>query len=555
MASDEFEVLLVDDGSTDATLQRAEELAAVRPNVRVTAIPNSGWPGRPRNVGIGLARGEYLFFSDHDDAFGPNALAALYRTAKLHDADIVAGKIVRRGRRTPHWPVWHIDQPRAEPQGVILHSMTVHKLYRRELLANDIRFREGRVRLEDYDFTAQAISRAKNISILASEPCYWWIHRSDGTNNSSTPHQPADYWRHYGDSLRRWHDVAPTAEVRDAAILRVVEGMFFRLAPKRYFRLSDDYRAETFRTVAKMVAEVVPASIDADMTVAKRILLHGIRTGDQSFFERLLRLRSAMRVVIDRASCSVEGDRLTISVAAEWRNPLWRLSRTAPARLVGLSIARVPRATRRLSARDAPEVEFTIRHRASGVEWPTQPATLHSQGGQRIVAQTVIDLDFNPFGAQLDTGLWDFWIRTNFLGEGSYRRVLASGAQDPRLSIGDKNNLRLRVIRKGVRPCAGAIHWWRGSLIIHLFGLDAVEVVARTGSKVELARSTVRYGVATVASSAFGQHAEAGIFVVDSNGRESPLGYGGPAIECQGEIACRASATEQNLLSVTSGGR
>ena len=47
---DEFEVVFVDDGSTDETPERLRAFAAGRPNVSVTTIPNSGWPGRPRNV-------------------------------------------------------------------------------------------------------------------------------------------------------------------------------------------------------------------------------------------------------------------------------------------------------------------------------------------------------------------------------------------------------------------------------------------------------------------------------------------------------------------------
>src|SRR5699024_1245466 len=67
LPADEFEAIFVDDGSTDATGQRLDELSAAQPNVRVEHIPNSGWPGKPRNIGADMADGEYIYFVDHDD--------------------------------------------------------------------------------------------------------------------------------------------------------------------------------------------------------------------------------------------------------------------------------------------------------------------------------------------------------------------------------------------------------------------------------------------------------------------------------------------------------
>src|SRR6186997_698455 len=81
LRSDELEVVFVDDGSTDGTHERLLELAGSRPNFVVTTIPNSGWPGRPRNVGTDLARGEYVFYADHDDELFPEALERMHDLA------------------------------------------------------------------------------------------------------------------------------------------------------------------------------------------------------------------------------------------------------------------------------------------------------------------------------------------------------------------------------------------------------------------------------------------------------------------------------------------
>src|SRR5919199_608097 len=85
----EYEVIFVDDGSTDGTPERLDRLAAEHEHVRVEHIPNSGWPGRPRNVGIAMARGEFVFFVDNDDWVEREALERLHRRAVQDGADVV----------------------------------------------------------------------------------------------------------------------------------------------------------------------------------------------------------------------------------------------------------------------------------------------------------------------------------------------------------------------------------------------------------------------------------------------------------------------------------
>ena len=58
LPEDELELIFVDDGSTDGTPARLDELAQRHRHVQVQHIPNSGWPGKPRNVGIDPARAD-----------------------------------------------------------------------------------------------------------------------------------------------------------------------------------------------------------------------------------------------------------------------------------------------------------------------------------------------------------------------------------------------------------------------------------------------------------------------------------------------------------------
>ena len=88
-----FEVIIVDDCSTDKSLDIAKSylqkfVVCVGCQI-VKTNTNSGGASTPRNIGIRLARGEYLFFMDSDDLLTPSALAAMYLSAKKFAADIV----------------------------------------------------------------------------------------------------------------------------------------------------------------------------------------------------------------------------------------------------------------------------------------------------------------------------------------------------------------------------------------------------------------------------------------------------------------------------------
>ncbi|MGL5829139.1 MAG: glycosyltransferase family 2 protein, partial [Angustibacter sp.] len=183
LSEEQFEIIVVDDGSTDDTLEELERAARRIPNLQYVSIANSGWPGRPRNVGTQLATGRYVFYSDHDDAFFPDALRRMVELADATAADIVYGKVVRSGSPTPYWSLWGGDTTqRDQAPAHLLNSRTVHKLFRREfLMEHRLTFPEGPVRLEDHLFMGKAVPLAQNIAVLSSYPCYRWVHRFDGS--------------------------------------------------------------------------------------------------------------------------------------------------------------------------------------------------------------------------------------------------------------------------------------------------------------------------------------------------------------------------------------
>ena len=82
------EVIVIDDGSKDNTLQIAEKIASEDKRIKVIHQENSG-QGQARNKGMDIANGKYIGFVDSDDWIDLNMYEELYNSAITQKVDIV----------------------------------------------------------------------------------------------------------------------------------------------------------------------------------------------------------------------------------------------------------------------------------------------------------------------------------------------------------------------------------------------------------------------------------------------------------------------------------
>ena len=88
----DWELWLVNDGSSDGSLALCREYEAADPRIHVIDKPNGG-VGSARNAGLDAAAGEYVAFLDSDDAYEPNFLKTLLTLAKRESAPVVCGSV------------------------------------------------------------------------------------------------------------------------------------------------------------------------------------------------------------------------------------------------------------------------------------------------------------------------------------------------------------------------------------------------------------------------------------------------------------------------------
>jgi len=191
---DNFEIIIVEDCSTDGTLQIAERFAAKDQRIRLVRHTRNKGLGPARNTGLDHAKGTYICFVDSDDWVDPGYGEAFYLEAERTKADMVVGTfyaVFSQGSRiAPHFvdpAVRYATLPfnaRSCPAVLSMPTPVWDKCYRRDFIErHNMRF--PALIGEDIPFQWQAMTQAERMSVVG-EPFYYYRIRDSQKNRSLT---------------------------------------------------------------------------------------------------------------------------------------------------------------------------------------------------------------------------------------------------------------------------------------------------------------------------------------------------------------------------------
>ena len=189
-----FEVIVIDDASTDDTAAIVEGFCSVDPRVRYAQMARNSGPAASRNRGLALARGEWIALLDADDQFAPGRLETLLSLAHDTEAEVVSDNILLRSATSAAERRMLSDDELSAPRLLTFtefiegcqHDASkpervsyvfLHPVFKREFIeANRIKYNEACRNGEDFLFYVDCFM-AQARWFMTPEPLYIYLIR------------------------------------------------------------------------------------------------------------------------------------------------------------------------------------------------------------------------------------------------------------------------------------------------------------------------------------------------------------------------------------------
>lgn len=198
MSPDDFEVIVIDDGSKDNGANVVRRFAATHPKVRLISQENRG-ASSARNRGLELAKGEYIWFADADDKVLPDVKPTeLIR--KYPDAEMICFNYIRLAAdgQEERNVIYDTDKVLTGLEQMKTYNFYLwNKIFRKSVIG-DIRFVDGTVNQEDMFFCLQVLVKTQHVQGVSQFGYFYDCTSSTSTTRSTNLRH---YVKNYQDSV------------------------------------------------------------------------------------------------------------------------------------------------------------------------------------------------------------------------------------------------------------------------------------------------------------------------------------------------------------------
>ncbi len=256
-----IEVIIVNDGSTDDSLQIVRNIEKEEERIRIIDVSNGG-PARARNIGLDAAKGKYILFVDGDDTIDENALLILYRKIIEVNADIATMRVAQV------YADDHIEQFSFSDQkydvidfekkdwffkDASVFQPIWNKLYKRSLI--QFRFDEQLRRNEDIEFNGKIYCQAKRMVVI-NQPLYYQLQRGSSLchNGRKTEDEIYSVKRVYDSVVEYGNKIRITVDRKK----EIMEYLYFRIDILLHMIIYDESGYKNRKKYIKQLREYFP---------------------------------------------------------------------------------------------------------------------------------------------------------------------------------------------------------------------------------------------------------------------------------------------------------
>lgn len=317
----DFEVIMVDDGSTDGSGEIAESWERRDRRFRLFRQSNRG-VGHARNTGVAHIRGSYLAFVDSDDKINVDAYRMVIETLERTGSDFATGNVHRFDSTGHSWqaPLYrgmarseklttHVSRSRELLRDHLAHNKVWRSSFWRE---KELRFPED-VLYEDVPCVIPAHVQAKSVDVLPVVVVLWRVRDMGNSSITQNRHREA---RHLVDRVQGMltassylaeHATSDLKDDYDQLVLRRDLRWYIDMYPD----VDASYQAEIISWVGRFRAQVSSEALRRT-PAAVRVACALSEGGTKRQFEEFVRLRRSGQ--IDEVRVAIRGGRAVLDI-------------------------------------------------------------------------------------------------------------------------------------------------------------------------------------------------------------------------------------------------